>query len=101
MLVDFAQSTIAEVSIPLTPRPSKDEVINHLRETIDRFRDSGHGTLHGIGIGVPGPIKQSKRLALGYPYISKWKDVDLCQELDVTSNRLHIEHNTRAMAIGD
>lgn len=101
VLVDFAQSSIEEVSIPLTPRPSKDEVINHLRETIDRFRDSGHGTLHGIGIGVPGPIQQAKRLALGYPYIAKWKDVDLCQELDVTSKLLHIEHNTRAMAIGE
>lgn len=101
VLIDFAQSTIEEVVIPLTPRPSKDEVINHLRETIDRFRDSGHGTLHGIGIGVPGRIQQAERLALGYPYIFEWKDVDLCKELDVGPELLRIEHNTRAMALGE
>ncbi len=100
-LVDFAQSTLEEIKIPLTIGPCKDDVIDHLKETIDHFSHAGRGKLHGIGIGVPGLIQQQKRIAVGYPYISDWKNVDLCGELGLSPELLRIEHNTKAMALGD
>lgn len=101
VLVDFAQSTLEKIKVSLTERPSKDEVIEHLKKAIGHFSNTRQGNLHGIGLGIPGPVRQKERIAVDYPYISGWKNVKLCDELGFGPEILRIEHNTKAMALGE
>lgn len=100
-LVDFAQNTIVENRFPLPSRPTKEEVLKLIREQIEEYSAGSNIPLLGVGIGVPGMVNQAERIAIGYPYIEKWEEVDLSSELDISPERLHIENNTRTVALGE
>jgi predicted NBD/HSP70 family sugar kinase len=102
VLLDFAQNTLTKRKIALSPKPSKEEVILLLRKQIEELVQSIKPVpVLGIGIGVPGQIRREDRIALKYPYIEDWENVDLLAELDLRRTSLHIENNTRALALGE
>ena len=73
-----------------------------MRGLIAEFRThSKNHRLCGVGIGVPGHIRREPRLGLYYPFVEGWRNVDLSQELDLEPAILHIENNTRAVALGE
>ncbi len=101
-LINFAQDTVDEKIIPLSGRPTRDEVIDHLRDAIDTYGEQKTGApLLGTGIGVPGQVQRQERLGLSYSYIEGWKNVDLCKALEIAPEFLRIENNTRAIALGE
>ncbi len=102
VLIDYAGDTIDQQKIRLSPEPTRDEVLNHLRSLIASYR------LHhlapkmlGIGIGVPGHVRRSERLSVYYPFITDWRNVALGDELGIDRGILHVENNTRAIALGE
>jgi predicted NBD/HSP70 family sugar kinase len=102
VLTDFSQSTIQEKRIRLSSPASRGEVLDLIRETIVEFRAESPGKqILGYGIGVPGRVHQDGRTAISYPYITGWKDVDLSAELDLPRESLHIENNTKTIALGE
>lgn len=102
VLIDFAQQTVEKSRIELSSSPGRDEIIAKIRGLLDQFESNEAGLpLLGIGFGVPGHVQRDTRTALGYPYVDGWKNVDLLDELDLTPERLHIENNTRAIALGE
>jgi len=105
VLVDFDRRTLAERSVALPRPPDKGAVIDLLREWIECFEASaaefGGGPVLGYGFGVPGRVRTESRLSLGYPYIAGWVQVDLSSELGLPRNRVRIENNTRAIALGE
>jgi len=102
VFVDFAQNLIEQKKIRLSKNPTKGEVISHLRNAIAEIRNSEAGLrIRGIGIGVPGHIQREGRIGLNYAFMEDWRGVNLLEELDLTPDLLHIEHNTRAVALGE
>ena len=101
VLVDFAQKTISEKRISLGRNPTRKKVLGILRDTLEVHHQKAPAPIIGHGIGVPGRVQQSERIALGYPYISEWENVDLCAELGLTDEQLCIENNTRTIALGE
>jgi len=101
VLVDFAQKTISEKQISLGRNPTRKKVLGILRDTLEVHHQQAPAPIIGHGIGVPGRVQQSERIALGYPYISDWENVDLCAELQLTEEQLCIENNTRTIALGE
>jgi len=102
VLVDFAQQTVEKSRIELSSSPNRDEIIGNIRGLLDQFKSNEAGLpLLGIGVGVPGHVERETRTALGYPYIEGWKNVELLDELDLITDQLHIENNTRAIALGE
>ncbi|MDF1858657.1 MAG: ROK family transcriptional regulator [Verrucomicrobiales bacterium] len=100
-LVDFAQKTILEKRIQLPPHPTKNAVLALLREIAEEVSSRSPTPILGYGIGVPGRVRQEERIALGYPYIRDWENVDLASELEIPIERLSIENNTRTIALGE
>lgn len=100
VLVDFAQSTIREERIAIPQPATKRKVLSLLRKTLTKFGKESRALL-GTGIGTPGRVHQESRTALGYPYIDGWEKVDLAAELEFDSSLLHIENNTRTIALGE
>ncbi|MEM7696934.1 MAG: ROK family transcriptional regulator [Verrucomicrobiota bacterium] len=101
-LIDFAEQPVAEKKISLSSRPTREEVIDYLREQIKDFRSQDPSIpIFGFGIGTPGRVIKSARVAVGYDYIRGWEDVDLLKELSLDPSVLHIENNTRATALGE
>lgn len=101
-LVDFAQEPVEEIRVALPRKPTRDGVLSLLRDTLSDFRGHPAGLpLFGCGIGVPGRVRQEERLAIGYPYIEDWENVDLGAELALSPDELHIENNTRTIALGE
>ncbi|MBP6600671.1 MAG: ROK family transcriptional regulator [Verrucomicrobiales bacterium] len=102
VLLDFAQNTLTKRKIDLPPKPTKEEVIQLLQSEIEELTQSFKPVpVLGVGIGVPGQIRQEDRIGLKYPYITDWENVDLLAELDLRRSSLHIENNTRALALGE
>ena len=102
VFIDFAQKTLEQRTVNLSANPTKDEVLSLLRQHISEFRANEAGlTIRGIGIGVPGHIQREGRLGLNYAFMDDWRQVDLLEELSLTPDLLHIENNTRAIALGE
>jgi predicted NBD/HSP70 family sugar kinase len=102
VFVDFAQNLIEQKKVGLSKNPTKGEVISHLRKIIGEIRNNEAGlTVRGIGIGVPGHIQREGRIGLNYTFMEDWRGVNLLEELDLNPDLLHIEHNTRAVALGE
>lgn len=102
VLLDFAQNALTKRKIDLPPKVTKGEVIQLLRTQIEELTQSIKPVpVLGIGIGVPGQIRREDRIGLRYPYIVDWENVDLLAELDLRRSSLHIENNTRALALGE
>ncbi len=101
-LIDFAQNTVERKKIRLSSEPHRDEVLDRLRETLSEFESRvPRLRVHGVGVGVPGHVRRAERLSLYYPYIGDWRNVDLAAALDLPHERLHLENNTRAIALGE
>lgn len=100
-LVDFAQNTILEKRIQLPSHPTKDAVLALLRDAMEETSSRSPNPVLGYGIGVPGRVRQQDRIALGYPYIRGWENVDLAASLEIPVERLAIENNTRTIALGE
>ena len=102
VFINFAQETLGRRKIRLSIAPSRDEVIGLLRSLIDDLTASHSAIpLLGIGVGVPGPIRREARICVEYPYIENWQNVDLLEALDLSPEFLHIENNTRMIALGE
>jgi len=102
VLIDFSQETVERKRIRLSAKPGREEVVGLLRDTIAGFRKNTAGLeLHSVGVGVPGHVRRSERLSLYYPYIADWRQVDLAAELGLGPSVLHIENNTRAIALSE
>ncbi len=100
VLVDFNHGILERRKVRLSSEPTRDEVLGRIREAIEGFRT--HSTrIFGIGIGVPGHIRREARQAIYYPFVEGWSNVDLPAELDLEPEMLHIENNTRAVALGE
>lgn len=98
VMIDFAQNTIAKERFDLSEKPSRKEIIENISGMLENF---GTDSLLGVGVGVPGHVDRESRTALSYPYIEGWENIALLDELELTSERLHIENNTRAIALGE
>ncbi len=102
VLIDFAQTTVVQKKIRLSPKPNRAEVLSLLRATITEFTANVEGLpVRGVGIGVPGHVTREARIGLHYPFIDGWKEVDLLKELGLTPEFLQIENNTRTVALGE
>lgn len=102
VLIDFTQNTLEQRKIRLSSHPTKDEVLSHLRQGIAALRNHESGlAIRGIGIGVPGHIQREGRIGLNYAFMDDWRQVNLLEELDLNTDQLHIENNTRAVALGE
>ncbi|MDF1659444.1 MAG: ROK family transcriptional regulator [Verrucomicrobiales bacterium] len=102
ILTDFSQEKLREKQIRLGSPASKREVIRILRETIQEFQtESGEHEILGYGIGVPGRVRQDDRIGISYPYIDGWENVDLATELSLDPDYLHLENNTKTIALGE
>lgn len=102
VLIDYAGNTIDQQKIRLSLEPSKDEVITHLRSLTASYRLHHLASkMLGIGIGVPGHVHRSERLSVYYPFIAGWRNVALCDELGLEPGFLHVENNTRSIALGE
>jgi glucokinase len=102
VLVDFAQATLERHRIRLSAHPDRDEVLARIRETLAGFRSRATcSRLFGTGIGVPGHVRREDRVGLYYPYVEGWRNVDLAAELGIDPAFLHIENNTRTVALGE
>ncbi len=98
VMIDFAQNTVARERVDLSEKPSRGEILETMSGMLKHFGDS---SLLGVGVGVPGHVERESRTALGYAFIEDWENVDLLDELALTRDRLHIENNTRAIALGE
>ncbi len=102
VLVDFNLAPLERRRIPLPPSPDRDAVVALLRETIGEFRSrKPRLRIHGFGIGVPGHVRRTECLAVHYPYIKDWLNVRLDKSVGLARGKLHIENNTRAIALGE
>lgn len=102
VLIDYAGDTVDRQKIRLSQEPTKDEVITHLRSLTASYRlHQRTQKMLGIGIGVPGHVRSSERLSVYYPFIADWRNVALCEELGIEPDILHVENNTRAIALGE
>jgi len=102
VFIDFARNTLEQRKIRLSSHPTKSEVLSHLRQNIAALRNHESGLpIRGIGIGVPGHIQREGRIGLNYAFMDDWRQVDLLDELSLTPDLLHIENNTRAIALGE
>lgn len=101
-LVDFSQNTLEEKQVAFSSPPTRENVLAVLRETIQEFSWHGSATpILGYGFGIPGRVQQDSGIALDYPYIKNWEQVDIASELNLSSARVHIENNTRTIALGE
>lgn len=102
VLVDFAQATLDRRKIRLSPKPDREEILSRIRATLAEFRaHPGCRRIIGTGLGVPGHVRREERVGIHYPYVEGWRNVDLCAELALPPAALHIENNTRAVALGE
>ncbi len=102
VLTDFAQASVTEKSIRLSSKVTKEEVLGILNEIIAEFKGSGdESSILGYGIGVPGRVNQEEQIGISYPYIKGWENVDLAKELNLPADILHIENNTKTIALGE
>lgn len=102
VLTDFAQNTVHRQQVRLPENPTRKGVLNRIRKLKESLSLSDQKTpLLGIGLGVPGRINREEKTALDYPYIRGWKNVDLAAELGVSKEKLYVENNTRAIALGE
>lgn len=102
VLVDFALGPLERKRIRLPRKPARDDVLDLLREVLGEFRASQpHRPLIGVGIGAPGHVHSAERVSVHYPYIADWHQVDFREALGLESSRLHVENNTRAVALGE
>lgn len=102
VLTDFAHNLLERRKIRLSPHPDRGEVISRIRETLAEFRSlPSCARLIGTGIGVPGHVRREDRVGLYYPYVEGWRNVDLCAELKLDPSVLHIENNTRTVALAE
>jgi DNA-binding Lrp family transcriptional regulator len=86
VLIDFAQATLERRKIRFSAE----------------FRSLPACTrLIGTGIGVPGHVRREERVGLYYPYVEGWRNVDLASELGIDPAFLHIENNTRTVALSE
>lgn len=102
VLINYAGETLDQQKIRLSAEPTREEVLGHLRSLVASYR------LHhlspkmlGIGVGVPGHIRGRERLSVYYPFIADWRNVSLTDELGLDDSILHVENNTRAIALGE
>jgi len=101
-VTDFTGAPVARERFPLPPAPTRAAVLATLRDALARLRDRApRARALGIGMGVPGRIRRAERLAIGYPFIRDWENVDLPAELGAPRERVHIENNTRTIALGE
>lgn len=101
-LVDFGREPIREERIPFPAPPTKTDVLECLQDTIREFSQNSRALpILGFGIGAPGRVRQEDRLALGYPYIDGWENVDFSAELNLSPSKLQVENNTRTIALGE
>lgn len=102
VLINFAQKTIRQEKIRFSATPNREEVLAHLRTLIGDFKSNEERlNIRGVGIGVPGHISRESRIGLNYHFIENWTNVDLAAELGLTPDILHIENNTRTVALGE
>jgi len=102
VLTDFSQEELNKKQIRLGSPASKTEVIEILRETIREFQaECGDDKILGYGIGVPGRVSQDNGVGISYPYIKGWENVDLAAELSLDPASLHLENNTKTIALGE
>lgn len=102
VLIDFNQETIERKKVRLSKAPDRDEILGHLRTMIGEFRSHASGIpLRAIGIGAPGHVRRAERVSVHYRYIEGWRNVALLDELELEPESLHLENNTRAIALGE
>jgi predicted NBD/HSP70 family sugar kinase len=102
VLIDFAQATLERRKIRFSAHPDRNEVLARIAETLAEFRSlPACPRLIGTGIGVPGHVHREERVGLYYPYVEGWRNVDLASELGIDPAFLHIENNTRTVALSE
>jgi predicted NBD/HSP70 family sugar kinase len=102
VLIDFAQATLERRKIRFSAHPDRDEVLARIGETLAGFHSlPACRYLIGTGLGVPGHVRRRERIGLYYPYVEGWRNVDLTAALGLDPAVLHIENNTRTVALGE
>jgi N-acetylglucosamine repressor len=100
--VDFAQEPLEQVCRTLPARPSAENVLSTIEESIHEVIGSDHRDLMGIGLGVPGPIDADRGIALAYKFIRDWKDVPIGPRIAARFPApVFVENNLRSMALGE
>jgi N-acetylglucosamine repressor len=99
--IDFAQQTIKKAESEILPGDGDRQVI---QKVIGMIRAVRHPelVLHGIGVGVPGPVDPVDGTAFHYEYIPGWRNVPVKNLLSAQfAVPVHVENNVRTMAYAE
>ncbi len=99
--IDFAQQTIKKSESEILPGDGDRQVI---QKVIGMIRAVRHPdlVLHGIGVGVPGPVDPVDGTAFHYEYIPGWRNVPVKRLLAAQFGvPVHVENTVRAMAYAE
>jgi len=99
---DFDLRAVAKIRLRIPTPAKKDQVIGILASLLTKGPESWNpGPLLGYGFGIPGRVLREYQIALSYPYIQGWEEVDLPAELGLPREQAVIENNTRSIAFGE
>ena len=81
VVIDFAHNVIARRSIKVPANPNAKNALQTIRQLKKKLSDRAAGlTILKCGMGIPGRVNRERRIALEYPFIENWKDIDLKTE---------------------
>lgn len=101
-VINFAQKIVAKQTVSLPANPDAGTVLRNLRSLGQKLEDRVRPlNVLGVGIAVPGRINRAKRLGVNFADIQNWQNVPLSNGMHLSRERLAIETNARAGALGE
>jgi N-acetylglucosamine repressor len=99
--LDFSQKPIKRAEDTIQPGETLEQVLRKVLEIIRKVR-APRLVLHGIGVGVPGPVDPKYGTALYYDYIPGWRNVPVKAYLEEAFGvPVQVENNIRAMVYAE
>ena len=100
--VNFAQVVVRQGRVRLGRRETAESTIAKLIEAIESVFPSKRKNVFSIGVGCPGPVDTEACVALDYPYIQGFSNVELVKPLQRKFRKpVYIENTANAMALAE
>lgn len=101
-IVDFSQQPLRRVHKRIRPPDSSAQVLAKVTQAIEELTAEDARPVLGIGVGVPGTIDPSGKVALFYDFIPGWSNVPLAERLSERFGvPVFLENNIRSMALAE
>jgi N-acetylglucosamine repressor len=101
-VVDFSQQPMRQLHQVIKPEETVEQIIQKIESVIEELMDDHVREVLGIGVGVPGVIDPKRQVAVRYPHIQGWENIDLGRRLrERFKVDVYLENNIRSMALAE